>query len=217
MKVLDYSVILFDLDGTVVDSLEGILNAMNYSFKKMGMATLTQQELLPFIGPPIVHTLQQHFGMDLETANQGLAYYHEYYRVDGWKECSLYDGMAQLFESLKAKGKKLGLATNKPQYYASQILEHQKVAQFFDYIGGTNVEKGIVNKTLVIQDCLEVLGITDKSSAVMVGDRHFDVEGALGAGIKTIGITYGYGDRKELADCGAMVVVDTAQEVDALF
>lgn len=217
MKKLDYSVVLFDLDGTVIDSVEGILNAMNYSFNKMGMDTITQQELLPFIGPPIVHTLQKHFAMDLETANKGMAYYHEYYEVEGWKECQLYDGVAQLFKSLKAKGKKIGLATNKPQHYARQILAHQKVASYFDYIGGTNIDKGIINKTLVIEDCLKELVVTDKNSVVMVGDRHFDVDGAFGAGIKTIGITYGYGDRKELTECGAMIVLDTAAEVNELF
>ncbi|MGE4215284.1 MAG: HAD hydrolase-like protein [Anaerotignaceae bacterium] len=217
MEKLDYSVILFDLDGTVIDSMKGILNAMNYSFVKMGLGEITEQELLPFIGPPIVNTLQQHFGMDLETANTTISYYHEYYKVEGWKECSLYSGMGQLFESLRAKGKKLALATNKPNYYARQILKHHNVDQYFHYIGGTDVEKGIVNKTLVIEDCLSVLDITDKRNAVMVGDRHFDVEGAFGAGIKTIGVTYGYGDREELTHCGALIVVDTAQEVNQLF
>jgi phosphoglycolate phosphatase len=91
------------------------------------------------------------------------------------------------------------------------------VDKYFHYIGGTDVEKGIVNKTLVIEDCLSVLGITDKSNAVMVGDRHFDVEGAFGAGIKTIGVTYGYGDREELIQCGSLIVVDTAKEVEELF
>lgn len=217
MEKLDYSVILFDLDGTVIDSMKGILNAMNYSFGKMGMRAITQQELLPFIGPPIINTLQQHFGMDLETANKAISYYHEYYKVEGWKECVLYNGMAPLFKSLKAKGKKLALATNKPNYYARQILKHHNVDLYFHYIGGTDVEKGIISKTLVIEDCLSTLNVLDKNNAVMVGDRHFDVEGAFGAGIKTIGVTYGYGDRQELTQCGAIIVVDTAQEVDELF
>ena len=217
MKKLDYSVVLFDLDGTVIDSLKGILNAMNYSFLKMGLVQITQQELIPFIGPPIINTLQKHFGMDLETANKTIEYYHEYYRETGWMECTLYNGMEKLFKSLREKGKKLALATNKPNYYARQILKHYCVDMYFHYIGGTDVEKGIVNKTLVIEDCLNALGVTDKSSAIMVGDRHFDVEGAFGAGIKTIGVTYGYGDREELTQCGALIVVDTAKEVDELF
>lgn len=216
MKKLDYSVVLFDLDGTIIDSMDGILNAMNYSFVKMGMRAITQQELLPFIGPPIVNTLQEHFGLDLEMANKGIEYYHQYYRVNGWKECTLYNGIVNLFESLKKKGKKLALATNKPNYYARQILKRHNVDKYFDYIGGSDVEKGITNKTLVIEDCLNFLGTEDKSSVIMVGDRYFDVEGAFGAGIKTIGVTYGYGDREELTKCGAIAVVDTAEEVQKL-
>lgn len=217
MKKLDYSVVLFDLDGTVIDSLKGIMNAMNYSFVKMGMSEVSEQDFLPFIGPPIINTLQKHFGMDLETANKAIEYYHEYYKETGWKECTLYNGMKPLFKSLREKGKRLALATNKPNYYAKQILKHHDVDKYFHYIGGADVEKGIVNKTLVIEACLRMLDITDKNSVIMVGDRHFDVDGAFGAGIKTIGVTYGYGDREELTKCGALIVVDTAEEVDELF
>ena len=119
--------------------------------------------------------------------------------------------MQALFAALKAKGKKLGLATNKPHEYAQEILEDKKVAHYFDYIGGTT--DTIHEKSQVVADCLAHLG----SDAIMVGDRKFDVEGAKKAGVSTVGITYGYGTREELLAAGAIWVVDTPEEVVALF
>ncbi len=207
-----YDVILFDLDGTVLDSLDGIMHALEVCFAHAGLPPVTREQFLPFVGPPIIDTLQQHFGLSLAEAQAAMEAYHSYYRVDGWKECVLYDGVKALFAALCAKGKRLGLATNKPRHYALDILKDKGVDQYFAYIGGADVAKGITNKQKVVEDCLRQLQVTAKE-AVMIGDRKFDVEGAKGAGVATIGVTYGYGSRKELLEAGAVAVVDWPKEV----
>ena len=208
-----YNIVLFDLDGTVIDSIEGILNSMNYSFRNVGIDEINKENLLPFIGPPIVHTLQQHYGMTEEAANHTMTFYHKYYREKGWKQFSLYDGIEELIKELKRQGKKIGMATNKPKYYAEKIIEYKNLHMFFDYIGGSNFEKGITNKKLVILDCLDKMGVNDKSKVVMIGDRHYDIDGAKEAGIDAIGITYGYGDKNELTKAGAIKVLDTTKNI----
>ena len=208
---LTNEIVLFDLDGTVIDSLEGIMNAIDVCFAHAGLPPITTEEFLPFVGPPIIDTLQTHFHLTKAQAQDAMTAYHSYYRVKGWKQCRLYDGMPALFAALKAKGKKLGLATNKPHEYAQEILEDKKVAHYFDYIGGTT--DTIHEKSQVVADCLAHLG----SDAIMVGDRKFDVEGAKKAGVSTVGITYGYCTREELLAAGAIWVVDTPEEVVALF
>ena len=213
MKEFDYEVLLFDLDGTIIDSLKGILNSINYTFRKLGIKELRREDLLPFIGPPIVYTLQMYYGMSEEDANNAMKLYHEYYKEKGWKEFSVYKDVDFLIKELKKSGKKIGLATNKPRYYAIQILEYIGIDIFFDYIGGSNLDKGIINKKLVIEDCLENLNIDNKQKVVMIGDRHFDVDGATQAGIDTIGITYGYGDAEELEKAGTVAVADTPREI----
>ena len=208
-----YDVVLFDLDGTVIDSIEGILNSINYSFRNVGIEETDEEKLLPLIGPPIVHTLQLHYGMTEAEANHTMTFYHKYYSEEGWKQFSLYEGIEELIKELKKQGKKIGMATNKPKHYAEKIMEYKNLHMYFDYIGGSNFEKGITNKKLVILDCLDKMGTSDKSKALMVGDRHYDIDGATEAGIDAIGITYGYGDKDELIEAGAIKVFNTTKNI----
>lgn len=217
MSSLKKEVILFDLDGTIIDSVGGIMNAIFYCFDKMGHKPTTLEEFLPYVGPPIISTLQTVYGMTPETAAKTMEHYHDYYREKGWKECSLYPGIKEMLKSLKDKGKTIALATNKPRHYAEEILEDKGIAMFFDYIGGADPEHGITNKALVIEDCLKKLSVGSKQKAVIIGDRKFDAEGAAKAGIETIGVTYGYGSRSELLEAGAVVVADSPKEVSQLF
>lgn len=217
MEKFKQTVVLFDLDGTVIDSLTGIMNAITYAFKKTGRKPVTVEEFLPYVGPPIIGTMSGVYGMSEEEAEYTMSFYHEYYRNKGWRECSLYEGIPLLLKSLKEKGKIIALATNKPSHYAADILKDKKIDMYFDYIGGADAEKGITNKTLVIEDCLKQLKVTDKKKVIMIGDRKFDVEGATGAGVDTIGVTYGYGNREELIKAGAVTAVNTTEEVNELF
>ncbi len=217
MVKINYDVILFDLDGTVIESLDGILDSINYSFENVGISPIDKKDLTPFIGPPIIHTLQLNYGMSKEEAEHTMTFYHKHYGSEGWKKYKVYDGVGELLKGLKVLGKKIGLATNKPRHYAQMIMENCGFDGLFDYIGGSDFENGITNKTQVIESCLEKMEIQDKSRVIMIGDRKFDVLGAKEAGISTLGITYGYGDRKELEEAGAIIVADEPREIFELF
>ncbi len=217
MDKLDYDVLLFDLDGTLTDSIDGIVNAVCYACEKLGIRIPTQEELLEFIGPPMTHSFTTHFGLEGRTLDKAIDFYHDYYSDKGWKENRVIDGIIPMLEDLKRKGKRLALSTNKPEYYAQQIMDLFGLSKYMDFIGGSSYEEDRMVKWKVIEHTLKGLGVTDKSSAIMIGDRHYDVEGAKRASIEAIGVTFGYGSREELENAGAIVVVDTPKELSELF
>ena len=217
MDKFNYDIVLFDLDGTLTDSIDGIVNAVKYSCRNLGLRIPDAQELLEFIGPPMTESFSTHFGLKGEENKKAMELYHVYYADKGWKENKVYDGITEMLENLKKKGKTLALCTNKPAHYAKDIMDYFDLTKYMDYIGGRNDEQGITSKWKVIDHTLKMLNAEDINKAIMVGDRHFDVEGADIVGIKTIGVTFGYGTRKELEESGAVVVVDTPKELADLF
>ncbi len=217
MNKLNYDVILFDLDGTLTDSIDGIINAVCFACQKLGIRIPNKEELLEFIGPPMTQSFTSHFGLEGDILNKAIDYYHNYYSEKGWKENRIINGIVPMLEELKNKGKIMALSTNKPDYYAKQIMDLFDMSKYMDFIGGSSYELDRMVKWKVIQYTLDSLNIKDKSRAIMVGDRHYDVEGAKTVGIETIGVTFGYGTREELKKAGALVVVDTPNELCELF
>ena len=136
-----------------------------------------------------------------------------YYEDKGWKENRVYDGVFEMLEELKGRGKILGLATNKPQHSMGWIMEYFGLDKYFDFMGGSDEKVGRNGKSKVIDFTLENLGITDKSRVVMIGDRKYDTEGALKSGIDTIGVEYGYGTKEELIASGVIDTVKTPMEL----
>jgi phosphoglycolate phosphatase len=216
MKKLDYDYILFDLDGTLTDSVEGIINAVKYACAKLGIRIPEQDELMEFIGPPMVNSFDSHFGLKGEQLNKAIDFYHIYYKEKGWSENKVYPGVLDMLKELKNKGKHLAMCTNKTFFYAEWIAKLFEFDKYLDFVGGSDPDVGRTEKYMVIDYTLNKLG-ADKSRAIMIGDRHYDVEGASKVGIKTIGVTYGYGSREELEKCGAFIVVDSAKEISDLF
>ena len=217
MNKLDYEVILFDLDGTLTDSIDGIVNAVCYACKELGIRIPTQEELLEFIGPPMTYSFTTHFGLEGEELEKAIDLYHVYYTDRGWKENRVIDGIVPMLEELKAKNKRMALCTNKPEHYAQQIMDLFGLTEYMEFIGGSSYEADRMYKWKVIKHTLDSMDVKDKNTAVMVGDSHFDVEGADRVGVKTIGVTFGYGTRQELENAGAILVVDTPQEITGLF
>ena len=213
MKKYDYDVILFDLDGTLTDSVDGILNALWYSCKVNNLRIPDKEEMMEFVGPPMTNSFSQHFGLEGELLAKAIKDYRVYYEETGWKENKVYDGVKEMLEELKNRGKILGLATNKPQHSMGWIMELFGLDKYFDFMGGSNESIGRNGKAMVIEFTLENLGITDKSRVVMIGDRRFDTEGAAKVGIKTIGVEYGYGSREELIASGVIDTVKTPMEL----
>lgn len=204
--------ILFDLDGTLTDSYDGIINGVLYALGKLGENTPELSELKRFIGPPLYKSFSDLFCGDGQKAMRAVAAYREYYSERGWQENRVYDGVELMLSTLKSARKKLYVATSKPEITSVKILEHFGLDRYFDYIAGATLDKSRAEKTQVMEYAITICGIA-KNSAVMVGDRRYDIEGAKAVGIKSIGVLYGYGDRDELETSGADFIAQTPDDV----
>ena len=210
MARFDY--ILFDLDGTISDSAEGITNSVMYAEAKMGYPVSSREELFKFVGPPLHESFEKHLGLDREGGLYAVECYREYYNVKGIFENRIYDGIEDVLRFLRAKGKTILLATSKPEVYAVQILEHFGLAKYFDHICGATLQ-GRTDKAEVIQYALDTAGITDKSRCLMVGDRMHDILGAKRVGLPSCGVLFGYGDLNELSEAGADFIAQTPKDI----
>lgn len=213
---LDYDYIFFDLDGTLTDSIDGIVNAVIYACKELGLRIPDSEELLEFIGPPMVNSFDSHFGLKGKELEEAVRLYHVYYKKQGWSENRVYDGVMEMLEELKKKGKHLAMCTNKTWFYAEWIAELFGFDKYLDFIGAGDPTVGRTEKHLVIEHTLNNLGIKPEQ-AIMIGDRFHDIVGAKKMGLKGIGVTYGYGTKKELDECGAFMTVDSPKEIVELF
>jgi len=208
-----FEYILFDLDGTLTDPAIGITNSVMYALKKYGIEVNDRSELYKFIGPPLWDSFENYFGFSKEEAKMAVEYYREYYRDMGIFENLVYDGFEDLLKTLKDNGKILIVATSKPEVFAKQILEHFDIAKYFTFIAGSNLDGTRVKKYEVIKYALESCNIIDFSKVIMIGDREHDIIGAKKAGINSIGVLFGYGNRNELEKAGADIIVDTVADI----
>ena len=211
-----YNIILFDLDGTISDPGIGITNSVAYALEKFNIKVKERTELYKFIGPPLQDSFEQVYGLKEKECENAITYYREYFKERGLYENELYDGMEQLLKDIRNAGKKIILATSKPEKFAVEILEYFKIEQYFDMIAGATMDSSRSKKADVIAYALKESGIEDLSSVVMVGDREHDIFGAKENGIASIGVLYGYGDREELQNAGALHIVETVDELKDL-
>lgn len=209
----DYEFILFDLDGTLSDSAKGIMKGAYIALQHFGVEVENYDDLYKFIGPPLVTSFMEFYGLSEEQAKEAVVIYREYYSETGLFENELYPGIEELLKELKARGKHLLVATSKPENYATIILEHFGIAHYFEFIGGATMDGKIGTKTQVIEHTLKMANITDLSKAVMIGDRHHDVEGANETGLDCIGVLYGYGSQEELTTAGAKYIAKAVEDV----
>ena len=216
MEKLKQTIILFDLDGTLTDSAEGVIRSVQHMQEKMGFKIWETADLKFVIGPPLMKTFTEDFAMDRETAEKAIAIYRERYTTIGMYENKVYAGVEEMLAALKAKGKKMGVATSKKEELAVEILEHFGIAKYFDVIGGDQRLIGRDTKAKVIDYVLETLQ-AEKDDVIMVGDRLFDIEGAHALGVPGIAVEYVYGDRAEFETYGADYIVATTEDVTNLF
>lgn len=212
----NYDVILFDLDGTLTDSSPGIINSIVYALNKYGISVEDLAELRKFLGPPLHESFRDFYGFDEEESMEAVSFYREYFGHKGIFENQLYNGISELLKKLNHKGKRLILATSKPQKYTNRIMEHFNLAEYFEFIAGSNMDGTRSKKAEVIEYALNKCKITDKSKVVMIGDRMHDIVGAKAAGIDSIGVEYGYGDYDELNNAGATYIVKTVDELKSI-
>jgi phosphoglycolate phosphatase len=209
----NFEYILFDLDGTLTDSGEGITKSVQYALKSFGILVDDLKELNKFIGPPLKDSFKEYYNFDEEKAQLGLVKYREYFAEKGIYENKLYDGIPELLEVLKKNNKKIVLATSKPEVYARQILQYFKIDKYFDFAAGADFEETRVNKGDVIKYALQEANITDLSKVIMVGDREHDIIGAKENNIKSVGVLYGFGDVIELTQARAAYIVKDTEEL----
>ena len=206
-----FDTILFDLDGTLTDSGLGITKAVQYALGQMGYEVPPRESLFTFIGPPLHKSFAKYYGMDEATAVEAVRQFRVYYnQMGGILENEVYAGVRELLRDLKEGGKRLMIATSKPQAAAELVMHHFGLDEYVpEIIGGTDDTRNTKGK--VIAYALREFGVEPKT-AVMVGDREHDILGAAENGIPAIGITWGYGDRAELEGAGAKAVFDTPEE-----
>jgi len=214
MKKYDY--ILFDLDGTLSDSGLGIVNSVVYAMQQLGLEVGDRESLSKFVGPPLNEAFQTLLGLSAEQAKAGVSLYRKYYREKGILENEMYEGIEELLIKLRDAGKILAVATSKPEPFARAIIERYGIDKYFMYVGGCTLEETRSKKEEVIAYVMDCCGITDRSKAVMVGDRFYDVVGARNSGIDCIGVLYGYGERKELEEAGAAAIAASPGELAAI-
>lgn len=204
-----FDILLFDLDGTLTDSQEGIFNCVEYALAAEKITVDDRASLRRFIGPPLVDSFMQFYGFDRERAEKATAKYRERYSVTGIFENRVYEGIPEALEMLKKSGKRLGVATSKPEIYAVRIIEKFGLARYFEVITGAELDGRRNSKAEVIAECLRRFGDPDKNTVLMIGDRKHDILGAKKCGIKSAGVRFGYADKDELENVGADFIFDT--------
>lgn len=208
--------VFFDLDGTLTDAGEGITNSVAYSLKKNGIEPPPRSELFKFVGPPLVDSFMKYYGFSHDGAKKAVEDYREYFRDRGIFENSVYDGITELLETLKKEGKKIVLATSKPEHFAKIVLSHFELDKYFYFTAGALMDETRTKKGDVIRYALENCGFPDTNRVIMVGDRSHDIIGAKENGIRSIGVLYGYGSRDELTGIGADFIAKTPKDIEKI-
>ena len=210
-----YAYCLFDLDGTLTDPGEGITRSVAYALSFFGIEVKDRTTLYPFIGPPLVDSFSTFYGFSPEQARQAVERYREYFSRQGIFENELYPGIKELLEDLKRHGVRILLASSKPELYARKILEHFQLLPFFDFVAAATMDDTRSKKTDVVRYALESCGISP-DRAVMIGDRHYDIEGAKDNALESTGVLWGYGSREELSAAGATLLAESVPQLASL-
>lgn len=201
--------ILFDLDGTLVDSSEGIINSLNYMIERLNLKKLDHGTLRLFIGPPLKESLPTYLAVtDPVEIDQAIAVYREHFAVAGLKQLTMYPNISETLTKL-SKENRLAVATSKPEKYAKQIIENLGLNQF-EGVFGADMAGKLSSKAAVIDYALKQLNTT---RGIMVGDREFDILGGKKNNLKTIGVLYGFGDRAELTAAGADEIIESVKNL----
>lgn len=212
--MFDY--LFFDLDGTLTDPAPGITNSFIHALKYFGMEIPSYEKLCSFIGPPLVDTFKTQFNFTEEKATEGVKKYREYFGKTGLLENSVYEGIPELLSNLKKAGKKLVVATSKPEEFSVRIIEHFKLSQYFENVCGSLMNETRSKKDEVIEYAIERNGIKDRSKILMIGDRKHDILGAKKCCLKSCGVLFGYGSLEELQSAGADYIAENVSRLDKI-
>ena len=202
--------IFFDLDGTLTDSGEGIMNCAELGLRHFGLPVPSREEMRVFVGPPLDQTFIQ-FGVPADKAREAIEVFRSRYLTVGKFENFPYPGIREALETLKSQGHRLFVATSKPEPQAKEIMAHFGLSQYFEKIAGATLDGSRSHKADVITYLLSLTG--DVGQTVMVGDTAYDVLGAAEHGIPTIGVSWGYGEVANMEKAGAIAIAHTMEEM----
>lgn len=204
--------VLFDLDGTLIDSETGIVASVEYALRKLGAEIPTREVLRTWIGPPLRATFPLVLGDDHAAVERAVTFYRERFADTGWREHVVYPGIGEAVETLAAQGTTLAVVTSKPDLYAGRIVASLPFGHCFARVYSVAAGSRHSEKAEMIAQALSDFGAAP-AAAAMVGDRHFDIEGARANGVRAIGVSWGFGGVDELRDAGADVIVHAPAEL----
>lgn len=207
--------VVFDFDGTLCDTGVGVKKSAKYALDAFGIKAPEWEELDFFIGPPLLVTFQERFNQSVTDAEKLVKKYRERYTNIGLYESEFYNGIPQLIKDLKSQGFKLGIASSKPINYIEELLIKADLQTYFDYISAVSFNADCESKQSILERCLNELGV-EPNDAIMVGDRFYDMDGARGAGVDSVGVLWGFGSKFELIESGATYVVDKIQDIESI-
>ena len=213
----DYKVIAFDLDGTLSDPANGLIQGFVYCFKKLGLPYENENDLRKYIGPSLYEEWQEDFGFTPDEANDAIEVFREYYNIYGWWDNTLYEGIPEMLGALRKAGKKIVLATSKPLDTAKKVLALFGLSDYFDFIGGA-VSHQNDQKWQVLNWSLSSVGVDlndplQLEKCILVGDRKYDAEGAKICGIDSMGVLYGHGTEEEIYSSGFTHYANTVADI----
>lgn len=206
-----YDLILFDLDGTLVNSEEGVTKSVRYALEKCGIIENDPKNLLRFIGPPLIDSFTEFYGMSVEEATEAIKHYRVRYDEKGVYENEIMPGVENALKILKENGKKIALATSKPHIYAKEVLKSLNLDKYFDILVGAEFDGTRNDKAEVVKEVLAQAG--ECKSPVMVGDRMYDILGAKKNNVPCIGVSFGFAPEGELEEYGAVKIADSTEEL----
>lgn len=207
--------VFFDLDGTLTDSRPGIFESLRTVFSFFGIEK-TEEEMMPFLGPALWDSLPKYCGFTYEQCEEAVKIFRKNYEESGIFNNEVYEGIVPLLEKLKNAKKHIVLATGKPEPQAKIVLEHFDLKKYFDFVGGSSLDKSRSKKSQVIEYALKNCGIPEsaKENVIMVGDRENDIVGAHENGIKVVAVLYGYGSEEEFLKNGADFICKNVKELE---
>lgn len=210
---MKYQYLLFDMDGMLVDTREGILKCAQYALASFGIEVTDLQSLTKFVGPPLSYSFMEFYGFDESQAKDAVAVYRRRYSEKGQYECYVFDGVDAMLQELLERGYRLCIATSKLESYATMMLERLGIAKYFEHIVGATPDETIGTKSEVIEEALKRMSISDRGLVLMIGDRKHDVLGAKACGMDSFGVYMGCAEPMEHENAGATYISGSIAEL----
>ncbi len=213
INMKDYKYYIFDFDGTLVDTSEGIFNSIIYALKEFGIIEHDREKLKYFIGPPLFHSFKEIYKVSDSEAEWLIEKYRERYREKSCEESIIYDGVKDMLKKLKNNGKKIAIASSKPQHFVDDISKHLGIYEYYDFVSAETFANKHSSKENLINDVLKYFNNPEKSDCLMIGDRFYDIDGANAVGLDSAGALFGLGETEELTKAGATYLLNLPEDI----